>query len=80
MGLPGDVEIKLVIRNREIVDVLPFNGEYVTALTPEDHREIKQSPYGLRPVDTIYETQVAQSVAPKCYIIIGGYKVQVPCG
>jgi hypothetical protein len=79
MGLPGDVEIKLVIRNREVVEVAPLNGgDYVERLSPEDHIELKHGSYGLRPVETIYETQVTQS-APKCYMIIGGYKVQVPC-
>jgi hypothetical protein len=79
MDLRGDVEIKLVIRNREIVKVLPVNdGDHVTQLSPEEHTELKHSVYGLRPVETIYETQVTQS-APKCYIVIGGYKVQVPC-
>lgn len=79
MALPGDVEIKLVIRDREIVSVEPISNVEITPVAaPPDLKELKRSTYGLRPVETIYEAQWTQS-APKCFIIIGGFKVQVPC-
>ena len=79
MGLPGDVEIKLVIREKQIAGVEGVSGYVeVTPLTPLERKEFEGCPYGLRPVDTLFETQIAQS-ATKCYMIIGGFKVQVPC-
>jgi hypothetical protein len=79
MGVPGEVEIKLVISEREIVRVEPIgSGVEVSAVTDSEHKEFKHSPYGLRPVETVYEVQITQSPT-KCYMVIGGYKVQVPC-
>jgi hypothetical protein len=79
MGQPGDVEVKLVIRDRQIVSVEPIGDAEVTPVTdPPDLKDLRRCPYGLRPVETIYEVQWVQS-APKCYMIIGGFKVQVPC-
>jgi hypothetical protein len=53
-------------------------------MDPVDRKKLKKSRYGLRPVDTLlehdekYEDSTMEST-PKCYMIIGGYKVQVPC-
>jgi len=76
---PGDLEIKLVIRAKAIVGVEAVSGEVVvTPLTPSERKEFEGCPYGLRPVDTLFETEIAQS-ATKCFMVIGGFKVQVPC-
>ena len=80
MGLPGDVEIKLVIRAKQIVSVEGVSGYVeVTPLTPLQRKEFEGCPYGLKPVDTLFETEIAQSLK-KCFMVIGGFKVQVPCG
>ena len=79
MGLPGDVEIKLVIRGKAIVGVEAVSGAVeVTPLTPLERKEFEGCPYGLRPVDTLFETEITQS-PKKCFMVIGGFKVQVPC-
>jgi hypothetical protein len=78
MGLPGDVEIKLVIRGKEIVGVEATGSIAVTPLTPEERKLYEDSSYGLRPVDTLFETEITQS-AKRCFMTIGGFKVQVPC-
>lgn len=80
MGLPDEVEIKLVIRGKEIVGVEAAGSDVeVTVITPEERKLYEGSPYGLRAVDTLYETQITQS-ATKCFMVIGGFKVRVPCG
>jgi hypothetical protein len=80
MELPVDVEIKLMIRGKEIVGVeAAGTGVEVTPLTPLERKQYEESSYGLRPVDTLYETQITQSPT-KCFMVIGGFKVQVPCG
>jgi len=79
MALPGDVEIKLVIRAKAIVGVEAVSGDVVvTPITPWERKEFESCPYGLRPVDTLFETEIAQS-ATKCFMVTGGFKVQVPC-
>jgi hypothetical protein len=79
MGDTNRVRITLEIENREIVNVSSPNSDpEVTRLTPEDHRKFKHSAYGLRPAETVFETQITES-EPKCYMIIGGFKVRVPC-
>jgi hypothetical protein len=80
MGLPDEVEIKLVIRGKEIVGVEAAGSDVeVTVITPEERKLYEGSSYGLRAVDTLYETQITQS-ATKCFMVIGGFKVRVPCG
>ena len=76
---PEDVEIKLVIRAKQIVGVEAVSDNVeVTPLTPSERKDFEGCPYGLRPVDTLFETEIAQS-AKKCFMVIGGFKVQVPC-
>jgi hypothetical protein len=77
MTIP-EVEIKLVIREREIVGVESIKGALVESLTDDERKKFKKSPYGLRLVDSIYETQITESPT-KCYMTIGGFKVIVPC-
>ena len=80
MELKGEVEIKLVIRGKEIVGVDAVgSGIEVTPLTPLERKQYEGSPYGLRTVDTLFETEITQSPR-KCFMVIGGFKVQVPCG
>jgi hypothetical protein len=79
MALPGDVEIKLVIREKTIVGVEAVGSDVeVTPLTPEERKQYEDSSYGLRTVDTLFETEITQS-AKKCFMVIGGFKVRVPC-
>ena len=79
MGLRRAVEIKLVIRNKKIVAVKAAGSDVeVTRITPLQRKKFKSCKYGLRPVDTLFETQIAQS-ATKCFMVIGGFKVRVPC-
>ncbi len=75
MTQSGRVEITLVIENREIVDVIRYDKGEVSDLTSTEKRNFAQSPYGIRPIETIYETQMSSP----CYIIIGRKKVPVPC-
>ena len=76
---PGNVEIKLVIRAKAIVGVEGLSGDVVvTPLTSSERKEFEDCPYGLKPVDTLFETEIIQS-PKKCFMIIGGFKVQVPC-
>jgi hypothetical protein len=79
MGLLGEVEIKLVIQGKGIVGVEAVGSDVeVTPLTPLERKQYEDSSYGLRPVDTLFETEITQS-AKKCFMVIGGFKVQVPC-
>jgi hypothetical protein len=78
MALTGEVEIKLVIRGKEIVGVEASGCIEVTPLTPEERKQYEGSSYGLRPVDTLFETEIEQS-AKRCFMVIGGFKVRVPC-
>jgi hypothetical protein len=79
MELPGDAEIKLVIREKKIVGVEAISKDVVvTPLTPSERRDFETSPYGLKTVDTLFETEITQS-PKKCFIVIGDFKVQVPC-
>jgi len=79
VGLPGEVEIKLVIRGKQIVGVEGLGSDVeVTPITPEERKLYEGSPYGLRPVDTLFETEITQS-PKRCFMVIGGFKVQVPC-
>jgi hypothetical protein len=80
MELKGDVEIKLVIRDKKIVGVEAAGSDVqVTPLTPLERKQYQDGPYGLRTVDTLFETEITQSPR-KCFMVIGGFKVQVPCG
>jgi hypothetical protein len=79
MGLTGEVEIKLVIHGKKIVGVEAVGSDLqVTPLTPSERKEFEGCPYGLRTVDTLFETEITQS-PKKCFMVIGGFKVQVPC-
>ena len=64
----------------------------VTTLTPKDKKKFRRSPNGLRPIETIYEaTDANSSLATDadstfevrgpndCYMIMGGFKIKVPC-
>jgi hypothetical protein len=74
----GEVGILLVIKNRRVIRVEGAPGTDgkgdVTELTEEWKRTYSQSPYGCRPVETIYETQ-----QNPCFMCIGGFQVKVPC-
>lgn len=76
----GEVSVLLVIKDRTIVRVeeAPGTEKKVTPFTPEERRKFSQSAYGCRPIETIYDhdTQGPNT----CYIIIDGYKIEVPCG
>lgn len=54
----------------------------VSPMTSNDRKKFRRSAHGLRPLETIYETpdpsQTADT-ATKCFMVIGGFKVQVPC-
>lgn len=85
MAEPGDVQVVVTIRDREIVDVQPAAGYSeleVVRLDPPGRKELKRSPYGLRYVETVYEVQVQEhaTLGTACYMVIGGYRVKVPCG
>lgn len=84
MAQPGDVQILVTINDREIVNVEPAPGYSdleVTRLEPPGRKELKRSPYGLRPVETVYEVEVHEhtTLGTACYMVIGGYRVKVPC-
>jgi len=54
----------------------------VSDLESSDKKKFRRSLHGLRPLETIYETpdpDATFGTATKCYMIIGGFKVQVPC-
>ena len=78
MALGADeVSFLVVVKNRGIVRVEEAEGTVgqVSNVTAEEKQAYSQSAYGCRPVETIYETQ-----QNPCFIVIGGFKVQVPCG
>ena len=55
----------------------------VSDLESSEKKKFRRSAHGLRPLETIYETpdpDATLGTATKCYMIIGGFKVQVPCG
>ena len=79
MAVPHDVEIKLLIRGIEIVGVeATGSGVECTTCTPDERKLYETSPYGLRSVDTLYETQITQSPT-QCFMLMGGFKIRVPC-
>jgi hypothetical protein len=54
----------------------------VSDLKSSEKKKFRRSAHGLRALDTIYESpdpDATLGTATKCYMIIGGYKVQVPC-
>ena len=75
----GEVACLLVIKNRRIIRVEEAEGteNKVTPVADEQKQIYSQSTYGCRPVETIYETDTQSPNS--CFIIIGGFKVQVPC-
>jgi len=84
MADPGDVQVVLTIRDREIVDVQPAAGYSeleVVRLDPPGRKELKRSAYGLREVETISEVEFQShpTFGTACYIVIGGFRVKVPC-
>jgi hypothetical protein len=79
VSLQGEVAIKLLIREKQIVGVEGLGSDVeVTPITPEERKQYEGSSYGLRPVDTLFETEITQS-AKRCFMVIGGFKVRVPC-
>lgn len=76
----GEVSVLLVIRNNTIVRIEEAPGTYgkATTFTADEKERFSKSPYGLRPIETIYhhDTQGPNT----CYIIIDGIKIEVPCG
>ena len=72
----GEVSFLVVVKNRSIVRIEEAEGTAgnVSVLAAADKQAYSQSTYGCRPVETIYETQ-----QNPCFILIGGFKVQVPC-
>ena len=51
---------------------------------PVDRKTLKKSHYGLRALHTLYEHDskyepITTETVRKCYMIIGGFKVEVPC-
>ena len=55
-----------------------------TPLTTDERKKTRKSTYGLRPVDTLYDHDskgeaTIEAATRKCYMIIGGFKVEVPC-
>jgi len=72
----GEVSFLVVVNKRGIVrlEEAPGTEGNVSSITAEQKQAYSQSTYGCRPVETIYETQ-----QNPCFIIIGNFKVQVPC-
>jgi hypothetical protein len=75
----GEVACLLVIKNRRIIRVEEAEGTEgnVAPLTDEQKQIYSQSSYGCRRVATILETDTQSPNS--CFIIIGGFKVKVPC-
>jgi hypothetical protein len=75
-------QIILDIEDGEIFGVTGPYGPGIPFVL-DDRKKIRKSTYGLRPVDTIYDHDTkgeATIEAPRrCYMIIGGFKVEVPC-
>jgi len=75
-----DVEIRVVFREREIYRIIGPDGEEGTAVTAADLKRFKKSPYGLRFVDSVFDTRDPDdALMRRCYTVIGGFKVEVPC-
>jgi hypothetical protein len=75
--------ISLTFEDGELKAVTGPNGAG-TYMDPGERRQVKKSRYGLRPVETIFEHDsqyepITTEAVRKCYMIIGGYKVEVPC-
>ena len=54
----------------------------VSRLDSNEKKKFRRSAHGLRRLETVYETpdpDATLGTATKCYMIIGGFKVQVPC-
>jgi hypothetical protein len=84
MPEPVAVKIILTVKDREItyVEPHPDNPDIeVFRLAPPDQKELKRSPYGLRTVETVYEVELKDhaTLGSACYMVIGGYRVKVPC-
>jgi hypothetical protein len=77
-----DVEIKIVFRDKEIYRVIGPDGRDATRLTDAEFKRFKKSAYGLKLVDTAAAFDTRDPDDPlmvRCYMVIGGYKVEVPC-
>lgn len=78
----GEVRVTLVIKDRVIIGVEEAevtNGfGKVGELSDAEKQRWARSSYGCRPIETIYETQQTQSPT-ECFIMIGKFKIKVPC-
>ena len=77
------LELKVVFKDREIFDVEVLSGDGMkTPFTAADRKKFKRSKYGLRPLETLseYDPEPESLVARRCFMVIGGFKVEVPCG
>ena len=75
----GEVAVLIVIKNRSIVRVEEAGGTEgaVSEISAAEKQAYSRSQYGCRPVETIYEHD---TLGPNtCFMIIGGFKVKVPC-
>jgi hypothetical protein len=73
----SDFEIKFEFRNGTIHKVTGPYGEG-RKINAQDIK-FKDSTYGLPFVDAAIDTTDPDPLLLKCYMIIGGYRVQVPC-
>jgi hypothetical protein len=76
-------QIVLDVEDGEIIGVEGPNGPG-TPVTLSDRKKYKKSLYGLRTVDTLYDYdskhESVEVAAPRrCFMVIGGFKVEVPC-
>jgi hypothetical protein len=75
--LSGQVAITLIIHHRQVVDIVDPVNTTIENCSDQEKDQYRQSSYGLREVETIYETDTQS--ANTCYIVIGNKKVPVPC-
>ena len=84
MAGPTVVQVIVEFKDREISNVLPHAGDVtVSRLTDADRKKLKRSKDGLRRLETLSKrdpNRESLAAARKCFIVIGGFKVQVPCG
>ena len=76
-------QIILEVEDGEIKTVTGPDGPG-TPFTLEDRKKFKKSHYGLRAVDTLYEHNsksftLEAAATTECFMVIGGFKVKVPC-
>lgn len=85
-GTPQVVRVIVEFHDGYIVKVEPAPGNpsdvIVSDLDTKEKKKFRRSDHGLRALETIYEStekDEAAATGTKCYMIIGGFKVQVPC-